>query len=483
MARNARGTDPDGHHDRMSASAERWPRRPARAGRGALVAALAMSCVLAFAPQRASSTPPIVPLGPCGPIQRTHEAVELRGMRLRRLVGTPLERLGMIAWRDGRPEPIPFQVDERIASHLVMSVGGTLEEDDTPGILDEDDTVVFMACDAGQRAPSGTPPAAEGREIRIDDARTGATAWVYLVVSDTPPRSDRRYVRYDPAQDIVSTSRWRIGCVEALPSYFSLALSGVPGPNIVDGLRLRAEAVLRGNLVRWSISERDGRNGLVGWREGPIRVIRRSRHEVEIGLGIHLTAGILHSLFYAEHVLAPGSLKLPFSPSVFFREITAVGGVDLQGLEGWRYLAPGVAPPGLAIDGRMDGTEQGYAGRGRWFALTRPSEALLVAVTMSPELERALPLDLVYLDDATRTAPPELVPGSVPFVGLRARAVERLSAGRYRFQLRILALPGWEPGAEELRLREMDMPLSAAVSIPRDFPARSRPRNDRPEGP
>ena len=39
--------------------------------------------------------------------------------------------------------------------------------------------------------------------------------------------------------------------------------------------------------------------------------------------------------------------ELPFSPSVFFSRIDAVGGVDMHGLEGWRYRAPG-APMGAA---------------------------------------------------------------------------------------------------------------------------------------
>lgn len=444
------------------------PRRSA----SALGLALALTTGPAFAAAD-DAAGGLATLHRCGPVRRTHEAVELRGYRLRRLVGTPIERLGLVAWREGHVRPIPFQVDERIASRVVMTGGRAAELDDTPGVLDADDTLVFMACDAGERAPSGTPLAAAGREIRIEDPREGSTAWAYLVLGDSPPRSDTRYVAYDPSQDIVSTARWRIGCVDALPSFFSLALSGIPGPNIVDGLRLRAEAVLRTGLARWSITERDGRNGLEGWHAGPVRVIRRSRHEVEIGLGIHLTAGILHTSFYGDHVVAPGSLKLPFSPSVFFRDITAVGGVDLQGLDGWRYVAPGVPPGGFSIDGRMDDAEGRYAGQGRWFALARPGAAVLVAITMSPELERLLPLDLLYRDDAGLAAPPELVPGSVPFVGVRARAVERLPGGRYRFQLRILALPAWQAGDEADALRGLEAPLTAAVTVPPDLPRRT----------
>src|SRR5262249_39424581 len=254
--------------------------------------------------------------------------------------------------------PIPFQVDERVGSRVAMSGGPEPEPDDQPGVLDADDALLFMACDAGERAPGGTPPRAESREIRVEDPRTGAVGWAYLMASDTPPRTTRRYVSYDAAHDTVITAGWRVGCVGALPTYFALSLGGPLGPNLVDGVRLRADAVLLANLAHWSINERDGHHALVAWTAGPVRVLRRSGHEVDIGLGIHLSAGTLHTAFYAEHVFAPGSIKLPFSPGVFFREITAVGGIDLVGMEGWRYVAPGTPPGGLAIDGHMDEAER-----------------------------------------------------------------------------------------------------------------------------
>ena len=55
------------------------------------------------------------------------------------------------------------------------------------GDLDPDDLLVFMACDAGERAPGGAPPAAAGREIRIDDPLDHTTGWAYLVVATDPP--------------------------------------------------------------------------------------------------------------------------------------------------------------------------------------------------------------------------------------------------------------------------------------------------------
>lgn len=426
--------------------------------------------VLAVLAGAASAAAPPVPLGPCGPIARRTEHIELRGMSLRRLGGTPLARIGVVAWRDGTAEPIPFQVDERVGRRIAMG-GPEPSTDDRPGVLDPDDVLVFMACDAGERAPDGTPPVAAGREIRVDDPLTGKSGWAYVVVGDDPPRTDKRYVDYDASTDTVRTAEYRIGMVGALPEYFAVALGEPLGPNLIDGLRLRAEATLHGKLARWTLTERDGHHELVAWAAGPVRVARRSRHEVDIGLGIHLTAGIAHTYFYAQNVYGPGALKLPFSPSVFFRSIDAVGGVDMHGLGGWTYRAPGTPPAGLAVDGRMGDAERGFHSTGRWFALTRDDRAIVVMTTMSENLARAIPLELVYRDDARHAAPPEKQRGSVPLVGLRGRDVQKLGAGRYEFQLRVFGLRGYRAGDEATLIRQVDAPLTADVTRPAEFGA------------
>jgi len=432
-------------------------------------AAAVLCCALCTAAS-ALAEGTLSPIGPCGPIARTHEAIELSGIRLRRLNGTPIARLGMVAYRDGVARPIPFQVDERAPGKgLAMAGGPEPTRDDRPGVLDADDLLVFMACDAGERAPGGTPPAFEGREIRIEDPLAHTVGWAYLVVADAPPHTDKRYVDYDAAHDRVLAARYRVGMVQALPADFAVALSGPFGPNLVDGLRLRADATLRAKLAHWSMTERDGSHELVAWTAGPVRVVRRSRHHVDLGLGISIAAGLAHTYFYAEHVFGPGSMKLPISPSIFFRDITAFGGVDLQGLEGWHYLAPGVPPPGFTIDGHMDERERSFDGRGTWFALVGHDQAILVAMTMSENLRSAIPLSLVYLDDATRRSPPEVTPGSVPLVGISGHDCQKLPAGRYTFQLHIIGLPGYRQGDEQPELARLDAPLTADVTVPADL--------------
>ncbi|HUE29627.1 MAG TPA: hypothetical protein VMR79_02065, partial [Verrucomicrobiae bacterium] len=350
-----------------------------------------------------------------------------------------------------------------------------------PGVLDADDLLVFMACDAGEQASAAqldraleeAGAGAVWRELRIEDPVDHARGFVYLVSAEHPPATERRYVDYVPAGDLVQSARYRIGLVNSLPTYFVLATGAGFGPNLIDGLRLRAEATLRADLAHWTLDEQHGHHELIAWKAGPVRVVRRSRHQVVIGLGIHLTAGIAHTYFYPQHVFGPGSLKLPFSPGILFRDISAYGGVDGRDLRGWRYFAPGTPPDGFTVDGHMDERERAFAASGEWFVLAHGSDALLFVTRMSENLRRAITLSLVYRDDAARPNPPEDSPGTVPLVGYRGRGIEKLPGGRYQFALHIYTLPGYRRGDERRLLAQLDAPLTAQVTA--EGPAPSEP--------
>jgi hypothetical protein len=263
---------------------------------------------------------------------------------------------------------------------------------------------------------------------------------------------------------MIRTASYRVGLVGALPNYLALASGGSLGPNLLDGARLRAEATVLASLAHMTLTERDGRHALVAWTSGPVRVVRRSKHEVQIGLGIHLSAGVAHTYFYPRHVYVPGSLKLPFSPGILFRDIHAFAGADGRDLRGWRYHAPGTPPGGFQVDGRMDAAEQAFTNaRGDWLALAHKGAALLFVVRLSEPLARAVPIRLVYRDDTT-AAPPETSPGTLPLVGWEGRDIQRLPGGRYTFALHVFQLPRYRPGDERKVIAQLDAPVSADVS-------------------
>src|SRR5207247_9168372 len=144
-----------------------------------------------------------------------------------RLGGPPLARLGLRAFRKGEAAPIPFQLDERRGRKLALPGGPEPTADDKPGVLDADDLLVFMACDAGEQAsPAELARAlaeagadAVWRELRIEDPVEHTRAFVYLVSAAHPPASERRSVAYVPEGDLGGSARSRLGLVNSLPPY------------------------------------------------------------------------------------------------------------------------------------------------------------------------------------------------------------------------------------------------------------------------
>jgi hypothetical protein len=411
----------------------------------------------------------LVPLPRCGPVDRRHDHVEVIGTTLRGLGKTPVARFGVVAFRDGTAAPIPFEIDERRGRKVVVAGPEVDQPDHRPGEFDYDDGVVFMPCDAGERpAPAVRDAyfrqlgAATWREVQVEDTLTGRRAYAYVVVAETPPTTPKRYIEYD-SRDVVRTAHYRIDMDDALPARFFLA--GMGERNLLDGLRLRAKVTWLANLMQTTITETDARHALLAWHDGPIRAVRRSQHDVHVALGIHMSAGVAHTYFYALHLGGPGKMRLPISPGSLFGKVSAMAGVDMHGFEGWRYRGGGNADE-LRIDGRSGPEESGFDALGPWFLLIGEHEALLTALKLSTNLTKALPLHLVYADDATRADPPEATLGSVPLVGYRADAIEQLAAGYYEFEFRVFVLPDYRPGDERRVLDGFATPLHVAVTGP-----------------
>lgn len=434
-----------------------------------LPALLLAVALLPIVPRAATTAE--APIGACGPIARRHDHVELRTEHLGRLGGTPIDRVGVLAVRDGETVPIPFQIDESRGRKPTLEGRGA-RVDQRPGVLDYDDVLLVLPCHAGTRASDAERAAwasrlgaTAWREIRIHDPLTDAEAFAYVVVAPTPPRDDARFVGYTDT-DLVSTAAYRIGMAGALPVFFAMLVDGRPTANLLDGLRLRATGTLRAGLPTLTITERDARHELTATGAGPIRVVRRSEHFVHVALGIELGVGTAHTYFYPLRITGPGKMSLPISPGLLFRDIDASGGVDLTGLDGWTFAAAGSTP--FDVDGHTDPAERGFVRRGRWFLLRHGPRALLVVMRTSPNLRRAAPLEVVYVDDVAAADEHGRVPGHEPLVGFRAGGLERLPAGRYDFTFDVLFEPSWTPGREAALLREVDTPLVAALSARSD---------------
>jgi hypothetical protein len=337
-----------------------------------------------------------------------------------------------------RCAPIPWQLDERDAGgELALGDGPEPTFDDSAGVVDDNDELLWMAGDAGRRMrPDEAPPAGCARELEIRTAN--GSAWVYAFVVEPPGRrSPVRYVEYDPATDTVRAARVAVGFGAPTPRVLALrGRGGAFGPNLLDRLKVRASARFFG-LIPLGRDEDDIEWIFDAWHAGPIRVVRRERQWVRLGWGLRTPIFRTESVVYRDYLELPVRLRLNFPPAYFFRGIEVQAALDFRDLRGWTVWVPG-GPVGIV--GAMTGSSMARlnARDGEWLALTGPEVTLALHLRLGDTF-RSLRRQVLYREDDD--AGPEGAPGEHPAVGFRLTKWGDVDRGHHWFAAVATALP------------------------------------------
>jgi hypothetical protein len=335
--------------------------------------------------------------------------------------------------------------------------------------LDWNDELVFMARDSGDRAPGCEWLTADGLELRVTDPLNGRTAWVYLFYfeADPPPLSDTDYVRYDPAADRVVTPLLEIGFMPGRPMIVNSIIGKPPGrpamPNILDRFKLRIKVnpiILMCAPLRFD--ENNTRGVTMGYKDGPVRVLRRNVFWVMVA-GIRLPFAPRIGMwfkFYDNGMTGLSSLHLPFDPAYFLCDgSTFTAGLDFRdNIAGARIFTRD--NPEMVVDGEMsDGEKNPTRADQDWIAGYLPDRSAIISrMLYDPEMiARGTKMNLYYLDDGGAGDPPEEEEGQ-HMVGY-AIGINTLPQ-RYRLGFEIYAAFDFEPD----RVRELldidDNPLA-----------------------
>jgi hypothetical protein len=262
-------------------------------------------------------------------LDRLLEPVVLRGSDAEELLGSPLQELFLVVYRDRRWSQVPFQIDE-------VDAGGTFTAFDD-GVLGSRDEIVMMVRDLGDRAPrdfGGGLPIGDGAPSYVlevsdplDSARKG---WAYLIRSSTlTPTNTTDYINYDVQSRRLSSEFYSLGLSTAPPALDYLELNG-SGINILDRTKVRLFCETPG---RCPLTENDlpaSADGLI--KDGPVRVILRN--------GTFLA--------YQSMVSSAGDRRLP--QAVTGLRVTT----DFTPAARGSMLYTAASPQGVTVDGRHD---------------------------------------------------------------------------------------------------------------------------------
>lgn len=426
-------------------------------------------------------------------LTRKYDVIKVRGDFLNPFDGVSIQQLTLIAFKDGKTVPIPFQIDERNPTgKLVMKQGKIASKDDDNGLLDSNDELVFMVMDAGDKLSD--EDRADKIEIEVTDPRyPDKKAWVYLedAKSPSPPRSPIDYVNYEPSSERIISKNYILGYRKGFMFYNDLIYPSSAGGNGTDFLdrikvRFRVE-FLKGKMVI-ERSEDSVKAEVTGWIDGPVRVVQASINHVKLFDMLPPIGFDSLSEYYPTLMASPITVRIPFDLNKIVKALgvrTIVADIygDMPGMVGGKAYT-NLCPEGFDHTGNMPaevynkipkkGIQWGFVtkkGVGTWFPRV---------VFPDPMYQ----YNNYYLkDDISFHNPPEDVPGEIAG-GVRLvltdyppELIEQIGTESFMLMFETYFA---KPGTSSLEAKEwldiQDHPLIVAVNFGSKLKA--KPRNN-----
>lgn len=396
---------------------------------------------------------PAFALSPEEPGGRFYEPVEVPAGLLDPLLGWDLGSLAVFSWKNLEWRQILFQIDECTpAGDFILTRGRESNPDSANHRLDPQDLLVFMARDAGEKAPEGELPGGADRTIPVEimDPITRERTWVYVAPypSDAAPRPELKpvsilddtgsefYLRFFTYDYHALTNRTKN---ESIPTIFINRLSVLPegggnGENIIDRQKIRGKISFLGGLIKVPFNESIVSGGIVAYRSGPVRILTHSRMYPVFPLGIKGPHFYLDSILVDTLTLTTTTMKVPFDPGILIHDISLSFGTDLTpAAKGMRFFSSHNRE-GFLIDGRMDGKEKKYNdAKDEWRLITGPQGTQIQKTKFDPKFLTRGKSYSTYHDNEDDAHPPENFPGDIGFSSDRVVA-RSLPAGTYKIE-------------------------------------------------
>lgn len=463
---------------------------------------------------------------------RVADPVIVTGEPLKEFWGRKIDRLRLYASQNGRLEPIPYQIDKRdpdnefmissetIPSDILAETGfdATPEKDkrvrrireferkardyekdvkegklpaevfeelrrvayfeENIEQLDYNDHLAFMARDAGSRVSRSAWPVKEGIEIELTDPVEGARAWAYLFYYpiSAPPPSMKDYVQYDPAADKVTSQFGVFDFVDDKPMIIEQIVGrhadGTEMPNFVDRFKLRIKLKpIPLFCVSINFDENNTKSFTIGYKDGPVRVIRRNIFWITIA-GVKLPGipkAIIYYIFYDNALEGPTEIYNPMDPKYVLCDGSKFrAGIDMRKVSYGTELYTKDNRSGIVLDGVMSDDEKRLVLPDQtWIGAYNKNHNFGLMARMFFEqklVDAGTHLDLYLLDDEDAEMKPDNEPG-VHFVGYDID-LTTFPAGKFKMWFYIYIGPGLQKGQEKVFLHILDHPLQIRGSTP-----------------
>jgi len=367
----------------------------------------------------------------------------VEGQQVSFLHHQPVVTFRVYAFHNNTLIPIPFQIDERDRrDRWVLDQGKQPNPDNPVGEFDGNDVIVLMNRDLGTR---GDPAKLLGEATVWGEIRVGNEAsplgFAYVGSFNSPPplsNNEPTSARYDPETDRVYAERYALEFRAPLPTHVAFVDQfNEFGTNTIAGVHAIGEVRFLGGLLTLHRTDADIQTELLGYRNGPVRVIRRARYWIPLPFGFR-TAGQVDLLFYRDFVEGTALVKLKIPPRLVLADGELQTYFDFLHLSGARLLLDG-SPLSDPVNGHMTAKKKTLMGRpARWAALLLPDGRVVLLIVRLEGALQKLEQRLYFYDSAS--AGHDF--GGQPLFGFQFARVNRLETGTHRLSVFAAVLDG-----------------------------------------
>jgi hypothetical protein len=378
--------------------------------------------------------------------------------------------------QSGAVVAIPFQFDARDERGELI-LGDSPDSDAQQDFsFDDNDELVFMAKDSGERIVlRALPPASDSaREIEITDPVSRQHGWVYLLhfTDDLPARSPLRYAHFDAETNEVQTPFYAITYAAGRSFFTGMHIkpaAGGSGANMLDRMKIRVNPTFSLLLTTWSplFTEEDFAVQIDGVKNGPVRAIRRVRQSLDLGkLFPDMPGGTVYTYYYFSSFNTPSKFNIPWMVLKALRSFRFVGADDFRSnVIGMTYW-DGANPQGLRYTGH-DHAAVNTTQDHDWWAVGGPGGTCLHAFVIPKQWQEwGIKRGTVFSDDdaAIDAEGPEAERGSHMAGYSLLNMANIAQAGNYEMNMAVFILPRpYRPGDEAQPLAMLKQPLQVAV--------------------
>ncbi len=393
-------------------------------------------------------------------IDRRFDPVVITGEAIPELLGKDISSLRLASFIDGELRIILHQFDERDKNGAIIidNVEEGLPEESV-GILDAQDELVFKSVDMGDRVRYFKRPLILSHfiELTLTDPLTGEKGWCYLQAykKEPPPLdlpSDVKLIS-DPNDGqpfITETNYWKLtGMTNKIgkKTFFSLMPKdgyfmygkGKSSKDVMDRFMLRIKLSFLFGKLNIDLNESSMTGGLESLKVGPVRAVCRNWSRSVLPLGVKGPT-IWSDVFMYEHVSYQlASIKVPFNPGYVITMARGTVGID------WNPNAYGMKfynsenLSGFDVDGRMSEAEQNFdPAPDQWRCLTGQQGTIVMQVKWDESIKaQADSFSTRYLDDQNTSMSPDDNKGAVAFCPT-VLDISSVDPGTYYFYLAYL---------------------------------------------